>query len=283
MLMPKKKRSLANKFESKEQSVGTFVKKLYNMVENESDAVVEWIKNGSQFHIKDSKTLCAHYLPKYFRHAKFSSLIRQLNFYSFYKVTEGNSIIYQHSFFRQGRPELLHHIKRRLAGKAKDPLVEPKRKSTFKGLAVSPPSRPVIVTPGVVDSMSPMKKSGMSAVMPPLLNIRQASCDSIKAPKKRKLDDMIDTKMTEVGYDALELEESALMLLSGGEKDSLMDDTLVSKECLKWAFLDSTDSETTEIELQPNGKSFETSSILWQKPLTPLSSPDQATWSELQF
>lgn len=64
-------------------------------------------------------------LPKYFRHGRFSSLIRQLNFYSFYRVQEGQLTIYQHSYFRKGRPDLLVHIKRRAAGKAKDPWVDP--------------------------------------------------------------------------------------------------------------------------------------------------------------
>lgn len=69
--------------------------------------------------------MAEHCLPKYFRHRRFSSLIRQLNFYSFYRVQEGQLTIYQHSFFRKGRPDLLVHIKRRGAGKAKDPWFDP--------------------------------------------------------------------------------------------------------------------------------------------------------------
>ncbi|RHY27882.1 hypothetical protein DYB32_006459 [Aphanomyces invadans] len=104
---------------------GSFVTKLFAMVETEPDSVVTWIREGTAFCIVQPKVLAETYLPKYFRHGRFSSLIRQLNFYSFYKVTEGSAIIYQHSHFRKGRPDLLVHIKRRGAGKAKDPWIDP--------------------------------------------------------------------------------------------------------------------------------------------------------------
>ncbi|RQM22113.1 hypothetical protein B5M09_009872 [Aphanomyces astaci] len=104
---------------------GSFVTKLFAMVETEPDSVVTWIREGTAFCIVQPKVLAETFLPKYFRHGRFSSLIRQLNFYSFYKVTEGSAIIYQHSHFRQGRPDLLVHIKRRGAGKAKDPWIDP--------------------------------------------------------------------------------------------------------------------------------------------------------------
>lgn len=88
---------------------------------------------GTAFCIVDPKMMAEHCLPKYFRHRRFSSLIRQLNFYSFYRVQEGQLTIYQHSFFRKGRPDLLVHIKRRGAGKAKDPWFDPLSSSQSAG------------------------------------------------------------------------------------------------------------------------------------------------------
>ncbi|TYZ68856.1 hypothetical protein PybrP1_013107 [[Pythium] brassicae (nom. inval.)] len=106
-------------------SSGSFVSKLFRMVESEPSTIVSWIRGGTAFCIVDPKMMAEHCLPKYFRHRRFSSLIRQLNFYSFYRVQEGQLTIYQHSFFRKGRPDLLVHIKRRGAGKAKDPWFDP--------------------------------------------------------------------------------------------------------------------------------------------------------------
>nr|CCA17061.1 conserved hypothetical protein [Albugo laibachii Nc14] len=104
---------------------GSFVSKLYRMVDAEPSAIISWIRDGTAFCIVDPKRMTQECLPKYFRHGRFSSLIRQLNFYSFYRVQEGQLTIYQHSYFRKGRPDLLVHIKRRAAGKAKDPWVDP--------------------------------------------------------------------------------------------------------------------------------------------------------------
>ncbi|RYG95204.1 hypothetical protein EON65_56320 [archaeon] len=39
--------------------------------------------DGSTFEVTDPKLLERDVLPKYFRHGRFQSLVRQLNFYSF--------------------------------------------------------------------------------------------------------------------------------------------------------------------------------------------------------
>lgn len=52
-------------------------------------------------------------LPKYYRHCKLESFIRQLNLYNFRKVPKHahNGFLYfKNDLFRQGAPELLHKI-----------------------------------------------------------------------------------------------------------------------------------------------------------------------------
>ncbi|CAN0421562.1 unnamed protein product, partial [Ectocarpus sp. 8 AP-2014] len=40
------------------------------------------------FEVKDPRRLEQDILPKYFRHSRFQSLVRQLNFYSFKKISK---------------------------------------------------------------------------------------------------------------------------------------------------------------------------------------------------
>ncbi|KAF0710185.1 Aste57867_5636 [Aphanomyces stellatus] len=148
---------------------GSFVTKLFAMVETEPDSVVTWIREGTAFCIVQPKVLAETFLPKYFRHGRFSSLIRQLNFYSFYKVTEGSAIIYQHSHFRKGRPDLLVHIKRRGAGKAKDPWVDPLSNKRYPSEQDAPVYVPLNNTMGPTDICSSPSSKPMSSQKPALM------------------------------------------------------------------------------------------------------------------
>jgi hypothetical protein len=153
-------------------SSGSFVSKLYRMVDSEPSTIVSWIRGGSAFCIVDPKMLAEHCLPKYFRHRRFSSLIRQLNFYSFYRVQEGQLTIYQHSFFRKGRPDLLVHIKRRGAGKAKDPWFDPLAKAQVSPQMEHPMEAPAacfspMAKPLSIENMSPALKPGTAPTLAP--------------------------------------------------------------------------------------------------------------------
>lgn len=75
----------------------------------------QWCPSGDAFIIgSDLKRLESETLPQFFRHNRFQSLVRQLNFYSFRKINrERNVWIYKHSLFHRDRPQDLHLVRRR--------------------------------------------------------------------------------------------------------------------------------------------------------------------------
>eukprot|EP00532_Pseudo-nitzschia_australis_P003865 CAMPEP_0168186388 /NCGR_PEP_ID=MMETSP0139_2-20121125/14398_1 /TAXON_ID=44445 /ORGANISM="Pseudo-nitzschia australis, Strain 10249 10 AB" /LENGTH=501 /DNA_ID=CAMNT_0008108377 /DNA_START=80 /DNA_END=1582 /DNA_ORIENTATION=- len=92
-----------------------FILKLYQMVNGAPNEVITWTPTGDAFIIgSDLNRLESETLPQYFRHNRFQSLVRQLNFYSFRKINrERNVWIYKHNLFHRDHPEDLYQVRRR--------------------------------------------------------------------------------------------------------------------------------------------------------------------------
>lgn len=91
-----------------------FVLKLYQMVTDAPDDIVSWVSSGEAFRISDLQRLEDETLPCFFRHGRFQSLVRQLNFYNFRKVNRERTFwIYRHPLFHRDRSFDLHLLRRR--------------------------------------------------------------------------------------------------------------------------------------------------------------------------
>jgi HSF-type DNA-binding len=55
-------------------------------------AIVSWVDGGHAFVIKDVDAFSNTIIPDYFKHRKFSSFVRQLNFYGFRKIKTGKVV-----------------------------------------------------------------------------------------------------------------------------------------------------------------------------------------------
>ncbi|XP_065488118.1 heat shock factor protein 2 isoform X2 [Caloenas nicobarica] len=106
--------------------VPAFLSKLWALVgEAPSNQLITWSQNGQSFLVLDEQRFAKEILPKYFKHNNMASFVRQLNMYGFRKVVHLDSGIvklerdgpveFQHPYFKQGREDLLEHIKRKVS------------------------------------------------------------------------------------------------------------------------------------------------------------------------
>ena len=116
-----------NKTNTTNVKIGTeapmFLLKLVDLLQAEDlKKYVSWNDNGTSFIIKNSESFSKFVLPKYFKHNKFQSFVRQLNLYGFRKVTPINHGLvnqqgteeFRHPFFLKDRSDLLPLIKRKV-------------------------------------------------------------------------------------------------------------------------------------------------------------------------
>jgi HSF-type DNA-binding len=124
--------------------------KTFDIMNTSDPAIVSWVDGGHAFVIKDVDTFSNTIIPDYFKHRKFSSFVRQLNFYGFRKIKTGKVVRvtghgnaptttlsttsssttttpstqyveskywkFRHEKFKQGRPDLLAYIKKSQGG-----------------------------------------------------------------------------------------------------------------------------------------------------------------------
>ena len=98
-----------------------FPRKLYDIIGNVDDTVIEWTSSGLSFRITNMEEFCSGVLTNYFRHDKYSSFLRQLNLYGFKKVAKGPDVgAYAHPHFIRGRLDLLPEVRRMPQGQTNE-------------------------------------------------------------------------------------------------------------------------------------------------------------------
>jgi len=108
------------------QDIPIFLRKTYHMIDSCDPTIACWSEDGETFVVKDPVKFERIIIPQFFKHSKFSSFVRQLNFYAFRKIKYADTLRidpkleaetanywrFRHDKFRKGKPELLSEIKR---------------------------------------------------------------------------------------------------------------------------------------------------------------------------
>eukprot|EP00567_Pseudictyota_dubia_P000193 CAMPEP_0197464964 /NCGR_PEP_ID=MMETSP1175-20131217/64296_1 /TAXON_ID=1003142 /ORGANISM="Triceratium dubium, Strain CCMP147" /LENGTH=508 /DNA_ID=CAMNT_0043000967 /DNA_START=99 /DNA_END=1625 /DNA_ORIENTATION=- len=126
-----------------------FLRKTYHMVDTCDPAIASWSEDGETFVVKNADVFEKKIIPQFFKHSKFSSFVRQLNFYGFRKIKYHDTIRidpkleaetanfwrFHHEKFRRGRPDWLIEIKRQ---RGKESATTSNGSAAAKGGAAAP-------------------------------------------------------------------------------------------------------------------------------------------------
>eukprot|EP00804_Cyclotella_cryptica_P013120 CCRYP_002380-RE/>CCRYP_002380-RE protein AED:0.34 eAED:0.34 QI:737/1/1/1/1/1/3/293/465 len=110
----------------KAEEAPIFLQKTYHMIDTCDPSISCWSEDGLTFIVKNPTLFETTIIPQFFKHNKFSSFVRQLNFYGFRKIKYSDSLRidpkveaqtahywrFKHEKFQRGRQDLLVEIKR---------------------------------------------------------------------------------------------------------------------------------------------------------------------------
>ncbi|CEG36025.1 hsf-type dna-binding [Plasmopara halstedii] len=99
------------------KEVAPFLKSLRRMLDIESPRILRWTPDGNAFEIHDMAAMTSDILPKYFKHCKYASFQRQLNYFHFRKWTKSRAVVctFSNKFFQRDQPALTWRITRKRA------------------------------------------------------------------------------------------------------------------------------------------------------------------------
>ncbi|KAG9400849.1 hypothetical protein AC1031_010289 [Aphanomyces cochlioides] len=97
------------------QEIAPFLRTLRQLLDTESPDIIRWKEDGLAFEILDMDNLEREVLHKYFKHNKYASFQRQLNYFHFKKWTKSHVDVctFSNSYFTRQEPMLSACITRK--------------------------------------------------------------------------------------------------------------------------------------------------------------------------
>jgi len=106
-----------NNTNKKKRNTGVpkFLRNLYQILKIEDQSIIAWSFDGKSIQVFDAKRVESEILRKYFKHSKFASFQRQLNYFGFRKWTKTQSSVctFSHPHFIRNSPKSLELVARK--------------------------------------------------------------------------------------------------------------------------------------------------------------------------
>lgn len=108
---------ITDPYEDDEEMIAPFLRCLRYMLEHESPEILRWSADGRSFEVLDVERMSTDVLPRYFKHRKYTSFQRQLNYFHFRKWTKSQALVstFSNPYFLRDQPNLCSRIVRKRA------------------------------------------------------------------------------------------------------------------------------------------------------------------------
>ena len=100
---------------NRQPPIAPFLRAMLDILMKEDQTIVRWTADGNAFEIVDMDGLTEYLLPKYFKHNRYQSFQRQLNYFGFRKWTKSQAVLctFSNKHFTRHKPDDVHLIKRK--------------------------------------------------------------------------------------------------------------------------------------------------------------------------
>lgn len=151
--------------------VAPFLKSLWEILQSEDSSIIRWVSDGLAFEITCTDKLAEEILPKYFRHTKFASFQRQLNYFGFRKWSKNktNYCTYSREHFTKHDDSQLHLIRR-------------KTSTALSDGEVSAPPPPTLLP--IIEAAKRKRAAAAAAAVVVKRPAKRIRIDTMKSPRK---------------------------------------------------------------------------------------------------
>merc|ERR1712228_892315 len=126
-----------NKGQNDDKALPRFLQHIWTMLHDSSlNHIISWHSTlNHAFVVHKQNLFCQQILPKFFKHNKFTSFVRQLNMYQFHKLRDEKPMTWSHIYLEKNKYSQLQFIQRRISNTNQSQSSHPSMNANYKNLS----------------------------------------------------------------------------------------------------------------------------------------------------